>query len=457
MTAQPRRLLWVGSEQNFDRPPRGFLVAAPVTVRRVIVEASPAIEDSDPFARAVVNLATAGVHRITEIGELIGIKDDAFLSEVVRRLESRRLVRERNGSVEVLVDSGSGGDARTVAAKRVWYLVQDEYSGKLWPRVATRVRNPESGDERDRTVELGTPGNPATRRFWRMPEGEAVPEPDSATVRQAIDQHLRDMRTVGLRHNREGSEHLATLGTPEKRQAFSARLGPGVERTQLLVMLDAPARAVTAADPFGVGPWFEFAHWVELLLQRSPPLRDRVIHWAERQRNRPDTRHPAAADDDPSADHARPGPEPDDRTKSRLRPAPPTLDWSGFLLLLADRLRAEIARCGQKTPCLTYDSVRDQATAVRRWETLGFAIPSRSPKLVPALVERAAEGSPADPHVLFYAWTLMVDVNDGRALAALVPNLPSLLSDNARGSTPRAIPDLRSSTAALHQHLTESR
>ena len=146
-----------------------------------------------------------------------------------------------------------------------------------------------------------------------------------------------------------------------------------------------------------------------------------------------------------------------DATLSRPPLPPPLPDRNTLLLSLADRLREEIRRASQQTLGLTYDSDRDAATLMRRWATLGFRVPREFVRPVPALVERAAEGFPADIHTLFYAWTLLVDLPDGQALALQAPDLPALLYDNASGRTRTAMPDLRM-TAALERSLpTESR
>jgi len=440
MIQPPSDLLWVGSQRHFDDPPKGFWVAVPVVVRRLIVETPPDIRDSDPFARAVVNLATAGVQRIPDIAELIGIEDLDFVREVIRRLENAKVVTVRSGVVEVAGVSTGRGD--TVGVKNVWYIVQDTYTGEVWPRVAASVRKPEFDEDRH-VVLLGTPGKPATRRYWRMPPGEPVHDPAPAAVRQAVSHHLRDLRTVGIKASTRGFEHLATLGRPERQPIFSARLAPGKEDARLLVRLKATGEHIFMVDPFGVGGWFELAKWTEMLLDRSPVLREHVVNWAAGSRPASER----SVDELEATDEAATTPLlATEATRSRV-PAPPVPDRNTLLLSLADRLREEMGRSTTQKVALSFDTERDAATLARRWVTFGFRVPQEFVRPVPALVERAAEGYPADLHVLFYAWTLLVGVADGQALASEAPDLPALLQETAAGRTRTAIPNLRMTPA----------
>ncbi len=447
MNDETNPLLWVGSQQRFDQPPRGFLVAVPVVLRRVIVEAPPTVQDSDPFARAVVNLAMAGVGRVDDIATLIGSEDTAFVNEVVRRLVESQHIKVHKGLIEVPADKQAGHEV--AGDKNVWYLVQDTYTGKLWPRVVTGVIKPEYQEDR-RSVLLGNPGNPIRRNFWTAPAGDPVDEPDRAIVKQTVIAHLSDLRTVGIKHNREATRHLATLGRPERRPIFSARLGYGQEDARLLVILNAEGEHVAASDPFEVGPWFELPRWTEVLLERSPALREKVVAWAAKSR-----KGRGRSDGQPMPDKADGAVAPaigiDYNAPTRSRPSSPdaVFDRNSLLLSLADRLRADIARSAQRSPALSYDATHDLAAVRRRWASLGFRVPHTSPRLVPVLVERAAEGSPADIHDLFYAWTLMVNDADGRALAARAPNLPSLLYENSVGRTLTAIPDVQTAAAMI--------
>jgi hypothetical protein len=445
-------LLWVGSQRRFDDPPKGFWVAVPVVVRRLIVEAPPEIQDSDPFARAVVNLALAGVQRIPDIAALIGIEDLDFVSEVIRRLAGQKIVTVQSGLVEVVAEHT--GSSRPLGERYVWHVIQDTYTGALWPRVAAKVRQPDF-DDPHHLVELGNPGRPSNRKYWPMPPGDAVDDPHPTAVKQAVMRHLEDLRTVGIKRNTRGAEHLATLGRPERRPVFSARLAPGRESARLLVRLEASGEHISAHDPFEVGAWFELAAWTEHLLDRSPALRGSVSAWASRSdRGRttdgseePDGAVPATAG----------APTASDTTLSRPVSPPPAVDRNTLLLSLADRLRDEIGRAAKQSLALTYDANRDAATLTRRWASFGFRIPREFVRSVPALVERAAEGFPADLHVLFYAWTFLVDPPDGEALARQAPDLPSVLYENASGRTSTAIPDLRIPAALQRGLPTESR
>ena len=443
-------LLWVGSQRHFDDPPKGFWVAVPVVVRRLIVETPPDIRDSDPFARAVVNLASAGVQRIPDIAELIGIEDLDFVKEVIRRLENEKVVAVRSGIVEVEGVSAGRGD--TVGVKNVWFIVQDTYTGEVWPRVAASVRKPEFDEDRH-IVHLGTPGKPATRRYWRMPPGEQVHDPAPAAVRQTVSHHLRDLRTVGIKASKRGFEHLATLGRPERQPIFSARLAPGREDAHLLVRLKATGEHISMVDPFGVGGWFELAKWTELLLDRSPVLREHVVNWAAGSRPASERSVDELEATDGAATTQRLATE---ATRSRVPTPPPVPDRNTLLLSLADRLREEMGRSTTQKVALSFDTERDTATLARRWVTFGFRVPQKFVRPVPALVERAAEGYPADLHVLFYAWTLLVDLADGKAPASEAPDLPALLQETAAGRTRMAIPNLRM-TPVPHRSLpTES-
>jgi len=444
-------LLWVGSQSTLDKPPKGFWVAVPVVLRRIIVEAPPDIPDSDPFARAVVNLTAAGVQRVSDIATLIGIDDLGFVREVIRRLVEQGIVVMRSEIVELA--ERSDGIVGAVGPKQVWYGIQDLYSGTLWPRAAITVRFPEFDDQRN-LAELGTPGRPARRNFWQMPPGCVAQEPDAATVSHAIRRHLADLRTVGLKSTRRDAQHLAFLGRPETQPAFSARLAPISEEARLLIRLEANGNNVSVADPFEVGAWFELARWTDQLLEQSPPLRERVVSWAARaqqSKNRPveEASGIAAADDQTPAKS--------DATLSRPPNPPPLLDRNTLLLSLADRLRGEIHHASQQSLGLTYDSDLDAATLMRRWVMLGFRAPRKFVRPLPALIEQAAKGFSADLHTLFYAWTLLVDIPDGQALARQAPDLPARLYDNASGTTRTAMPDLRMATAPECRLPKESR
>lgn len=443
-------LLWVGSQATFDEPPKGFWVAVPVVVRRIIVEAPPDVPDADPFARAVVNLAAAGVQRVSDIAELIGIEDLGFVNEVIRRLVEQKVVTLRAGVVSI----GERGDdvAGAAGERQVWYGIQDSYSGTLWPRAATGVSYPDFDDDRH-LVELGTPGRPARRNFWRMPEGDEVDDPNSATITHALIRHLSDVRTVGIKQGKRTTRHLALLGRPEWQPVFSARLAPGREEARLLVRLDANGNQVLAADPFEIGAWFELARWTDQLLDQSPSLHEKVIAWAERR----EFRQRQLRDRDPVASSDQRTPAQLDATHSSPDSPQPIVDRNTLLLSLADRLRDGILRAEQQTLGLSYDSDRDASTLMRRWALLGFRVPQKFLKPVAAPVERAAEGFPADLHTLFYAWTLLVDLADGQALARQAPDLPALLYANATGQTQTAIPDLGPTTALGRSLPTESR
>jgi hypothetical protein len=206
-------------------------------------------------------------------------------------------------------------------------------------------------------------------------------------------------------------------------------------------------------DPFGVGGWFELAKWTELLLDRSPDLRERVINWAAGSRPARERGVDELEATDEAAATLRLAAE---ATLSRVPAPPPVPDRNTLLLSLADRLREEMGRSSTQTVALSFDTKRDSATLARRWATLGFRVPQEFVRPVPALVERAAEGYPADLHVLFYAWTLLVDVADGRALASEAPDLPALLQENASGRTRTAIPNLRMTPAPQRSLPTES-
>lgn len=448
----PTPVLWVGSQPTFDEPPKGFWIAAPVVLRRIIVETPPDIRDSDPFARAVVNLAAAGVQRVGDIAELIGIEDLGFVNEVIRRLVDQDVVELRGGVVSL---SEHGDDmVGAVGEKRAWYAIQDAYSGTLWPRAAADVSFPDFDDDRN-LVELGTPGRPARRNFWRVPDYYEVNDPDAATVTQALNRHLSDLRTVGIRGNKVATQHLAFLGRPERQPVFSARLAPVREEARLLVRLDATGDQVSAADPFEVGAWFELALWTNHVLEASPGLHERVVAWAARKNS--GKKQPRERSPDAVPDHHQGTPVLLDATLPSPESPQLIVERNTLLLSLADRLRDGIDRAEQKTLGLSYDSDRDASTLMRRWALLGFRVPHEFVKPVAALVERAAEGFPADLHTLFYAWTLLVDLDDGQALALQAPDLPALLYANAAGRTQTAVPDLRPTAAPGRSLYTESR
>jgi hypothetical protein len=398
-----------------------------------------------------VNLTAAGVQRVSDIATLIGIEDLGFVREVIRRLVEQNIVVMRSEIVELAVRSD--GIVGAVGPKQIWYGIQDLYSGTLWPRAAINVRFPDFDDQHN-LAELGTPGRPARRNFWNMPPGCAAQEPDAATVSHAIMRHLADLRTVGIKSTRRDAQHLAFLGRPETQPSFSARLAPISEEARLLIRLEATGNHVSVADPFEVGAWFELARWTDQLLEQSPPLRERVISWAARAQQ-PKNRHVEEAPEVLATDDQ--SPAKGDATLSRPPIPPSLLDRNTLLLSLADRLREEIRHASQQTLGLTYDSDLDAATLMRRWATLGFRAPRKFVRPVPALIERAADGFPADLHTIFYAWTLLVDLPDGQALARQAPDLPAQLYDNASGTTRTAMPDLRMATAPERSLPKESR
>lgn len=451
MTQGLAPLIWVGSQQTFDDPPKGFWVAVPVVLHRIIVEVLPDIPDSDPFARVVVNLAAAGVQRVADIADLIGIEDLGFVNEVIRRLSEQNVVKLRAGVVQLMARSDDIIESAT--EKVIWYGIQEVYGGSLWPRAASSVLRPEFDDSR-RIVELGTPGRPASRNFWQLPANYTVDEPDVSSVRQAIERHLSDLRTVGLKSTRNSAQHLAMMGRPEKIPTFSARLAPIREDARLLVRFESIGGQISVVDPFEVGAWFELAHWSEQLLARSQDLRDRVISWEERSSSRNRSLNHRGLDDGHRSGGG--SPLPLDATLTRSAKPTLTLDRNSLLLSLADRLRDEIRRATQQELGLSYDSERDSATLRRRWAVLGFNLPRQSVIPVASLIRRAADGAPSDLHTLFYAWTLLADLSDGQALALQAPDLPALLYENACGRSQTVIPDLRGQGSQTQILTTES-
>lgn len=445
-------LLWVGSQRQFDDPSKGFWVAVPVILRRLIVESPPEIQDSDPFARAVVNLATAGVQRIPDIATLIGIEDLDFVQEVIRRLSELKIVRVKSGLVNIVGnwderDNGGG-------EKHVWYVLQDSYSGTLWPRVASSVIKPPF-DEQHRIVEMGNPGKPVKRRYWSTSSGEEVEDPTLTVVKQAVNRHLADVRTVGIKHNSRGFEHIARLGRPERKPVFSARLAPGREKVRLLLKVDVTATEVSISDPFGVGAWFELAAWTERLLVRSPDLCEQLADRASRADQIIGKGSDAELDKESAVALGRPSSL--DVTLSR--PVSPRMatDRNSLLLTLADRLREELGSSPQGHLALSYDDDRNVTTICQRWSLLGFRGPFQLVRPVSVLIERAAKGDPAELHVLFYAWTLLVEDSKGMELARLAPDLPLLLYENVNGRTNREIPQLRMTSVPQCTPLSESR
>ena len=446
----PTPVLWIGSQPTFDNPPKGFWITAPVVVRRILVETPPGISDSDPFARAVVNLAAAGVQRVGDIAELIGIDDLGFVNEVIRRLVDQDVVKLRDG----IVSLGDHGNqvVGAVGEKHSWYAIQDGYSGTLWPRATAGVIYPNFDDDRHH-VELGTPGRPARRNFWHLPDHYEVNDPNAATVTQAFMRHLADLRIVGIKSNKLATKHLAFLGRPEQQPVFSARLAPGREEARLLIRLDANEDQISAADPFEVGPWFELAQWTNQVLEKSPELHERVVAWAARRQSRqhqpPDGDRVTSPDQGTSAQP--------DTTLSSPKPPQTKTDRNMRLLSLADRLLNDIHRAEQKSLGLSYNSHHDAAFLKRRWTLLGFRVPLKFIKPVPALVKRAAEGFPSDLNSLFYAWTLLVNLDDGQALALQAPELPALLYANAAEREQTVVPDIRPTTAPRRGFPSESR
>jgi len=421
MNTGDEKVVWVGSRDSLDSPPNRFLVTIPIALRRIMIETVKSVDDADPFARVIANLVAAGVQNVEDIANLIGISDIAFVNEVARRLAQRRILRMVNGKLELIDHSRHG--TREGRTREVHYVVQDLLSGKVWPRVARRVIYVEYG-ENDRSVVLGNPGKPIIRRCWNVSGRNAVIEPTDDEIRSVVSSHLRDVRLVDLKPKTDRSRHLAMFGRPEAKTPFSSRLVPGFEMCRLLLGFQAKGVTAEVEDPFQVGPWYELGAWSRKLLEENPHLDTRVAAWREEQQERDKrtfSQDPESISENLDTLAGR------DETKTAHLRRQEFLDVSEMMLRLADYLRADLSALSSSQLGLSYDARRDCLRVCQRWLEMGFVKPEVEPTLVPALVERAAEGDPTRLVDLFFAWTLLVEVLRGRELAKVAPNLPQEL------------------------------
>lgn len=441
MNTADEKIVWVGSRDSFDSPPKRFLVTIPIALRRVMIETVKSVDDADPFARVIANLVAAGVQNVEDIANLIGITDVAFVNEVARRLAQRRILRVVNGKLEPTNHSRHGD--REGRTREVHYVVQDLLSGRVWPRVAKRVIYVEYG-ENDRSVLLGNPGRPIIRRCWNVSSRNAVVEPTDDEVRAVVSSHLRDVRLIGIKPNTNRTRHLAMFGRPEAKTPFSSRLVPGYEICRLLVGFQSKGVTAEVEDPFQVGPWYELGSWSRKLLEANPHLDTRLSVWHQEQYERGES----AFSQTPELIGRTSEPvKESDGTKTAYLSRQEFLDVSEMMLRLAEYLRADLGAMNSKQLGLSYDANRDCLRVCQRWLEMGFAKPVEKPTFVPALVERAAEGDPARLVDLFFAWTLLVEVPRGRALAIVAPDLPHELLHVGTTRTLAVIPALRNITA----------
>lgn len=441
MNTVDERVVWVGSRNSFDSPPKRFLVTIPIALRRVMIETVKSVDDADPFARVIANLVAAGVQNVEDIANLIGITDVAFVNEVARRLAQRKVLRIVNGKLEPTYHSEHSD--REGRSREVHYVVQDLLSGRVWPRVAKSVIYPEYGDD-DRSVLFGNPGKPIVRRCWNVSSRNSVVEPTEDEVRYVVSSHLRDVRLVGIKPNTDRTRHLAIFGRPEAKTPFSSRLLPGYDVCRLLLSFQSRGQAAEVEDPFEVGPWYELGSWSRKLLEANPHLDTRISDWCQKQHERSEGTFGQISE--PVGSTAEPVTE-SDETKTAHLGRQEFFDVSEMMLRLADYLRADLNAMNSKQLGLTYDANRDCLRVCRRWLEIGFAKSEVKPTLVPALVERAAEGDPTRLVDLFFAWTLLVDDRRGRELAKLAPNLPHDLLRVGTSRTLAVIPTLRNLSA----------
>ncbi len=400
-----RPLRWVGSQKDFDKPPEtAFWVAAPVRLHRVIVETPPYYSEGDPFTRAVVNLASAGVCDVREIGRLMGIEDLQFIEEVVRRLVELNILKVRRDTVEL----GRSAEKYVGAVdgdSYVWYLIQDGHTGRLWPRALIRTLTPEFDAER-RTVRMGTAGAPAKRNYWFVPWSETERPFDHEKVKSSIQQHLHHIRTLRLKPSSPEASHLAFLGRPEQRATYSVRLVDGLTDAQILVPFLAPGDVIEARDPCGVGPWSELREWTAALMTAEPRLAEKIIAWSQRRTRRANSDINENAEQAPSIAFIEPGAK---------------------ALLLADNFRQYLARCTGRSLGLAHERDTDQRLLRSRLRSLGFIEPRQELRVIPAIVQRAAAGDPVDLLDLFVAWVLVVTQEDALILVQSHPDLPDQL------------------------------
>jgi len=450
MNTVDEKIVWVGSRDSFDSPPKRFLVTIPIALRRVMIETVKSVDDADPFARVIANLVAAGVQNVEDIANLIGITDVAFVNEVARRLAQRKILRMVNGKLEPIDHSGHGD--REGRTREVHYVVQDLLSGRVWPRLAKRVIYVEYGDD-DRSVLFGNPGKPIVRRCWNVSSRNEVVEPTEDEVRYVVSSHLRDVRLIGIKPNTDRARHLAIFGRPEAKTPFSSRLVPGYDVYRLLLGFQSKGQTAEVEDPFEVGPWYELSSWSRRLLEANPHLDTRVSDWHQRQHERSESTFGQISE--PIGSTAKPMEE-SDETKTAHLGRQEFLDVSEMMLRLAAYLRADLSAMNSKRLGLTYDANRDCLRVCQRWLEIGFTKPEVKPTLVPALVERAAEGDPTRLVDLFFAWTLLVDDCRGQELAKVAPNLPHDLLGVGTSRTLTVNPALRDITALGYPQSTRS-
>lgn len=442
-------LLWVGSTPSLEAGPTGFLIATPVLLHRVIVFIPPDIDDSDPFARAIVNLGAAGISNVAEMARLLGIRDERFLNTVIRRLA------EASGSPLDRLIHGPSSDKReadkstpAVAQRLVCYMVQDCLTGFMWPRLGREIRTPEF-DEQHRQVRLGSVGRPLSRPCMAVPRPHDDVPDTPQNVKALAHTHVRHMRTTTVHKKSGGVPHLAVIGRPESKPIFGTELVQGSERRSLLMTLDAVPGGIAAHDPFEIGNFHELTAWQSKLREHSPEIYERANAWA--------TRRAARSAGKDAGEHG-----PVDRASAHgsahaESPAATSVDLGSVLIRLAERLADEIADRSLMSFGLSYGDAHDREMLRSRLAALGFTVPPDLPNIVPGQLERARRGEAIELLDLFYAWALVVDELRGHSLAAEVPDLPGQLVRHARGQLREAPRSLAAATRTISLRTSNER
>jgi hypothetical protein len=407
------RLIWVGSQAEHDRPPRGVYIGVPAVVHRVVVtSAATSSEEVNPFENAVLGLVAAGVGGSPEIAEYLGIDDTKFIDHIIERLAEDHHVG-KSGRRWVLTDQGQGilEQRHAVLDQESWFVLQDATTGQLWSRAVNQFTPVDAVTEGSRrTAELGTQGTPRPTPYWELRwPSQAQVLPTSADVRAAVQRHLQSMHAARRAIDGPDFDHLPKPARHTRSSDVDVKLIPGVEeQVRVLVRVSHRAPEIDSSimihDPFG--------------LVHLPALEYSILNEIE-------SVDALAAYVDRGLDHL--------RTNSSRSLAPRWEPEAREKIAVALRVAID-----QNAPP-TFAGVAglDSELALVRLTRLGFDVPKRLPPLSPGAISAVAAGAAGLLHELLIAWIEGCPDDVARSIAERSPNLVQVvlaLADDSDGS-----------------------
>lgn len=419
-----------------DKSDGGVYIALPVACSDCTIRSTELpFFDCDPFQRGLLLFLLAGVKRTSELADLLGISDAAFVDLMIDELERRGLVRK----------GGLGEVALTQKATEIYRSAPGSISQQIFGRVlyshdGTRgyvVAGPLDQDSRIEMIgelvdgvgriSVGTEGKPLYMECItpRMPTERPAP--------MTADDAQRGISAF-VKH--AGNRSSISRGAP--RGNFTVVLQEPRWERLLVRVVSASGSRPQAKHRRGrqsdlsilIGQAMHSPHLFSHI-QRLERSNDQFKLAFSRRLVRP---KPSAEKDDKQSDPTETTPAaPPTITDDEVTESPTVVDTSLSVELsraLCDRAAAVSA--GLHVP-LVEDRSTTNTTVRARFQFVGFTTTSASggdvpfphiPDQVIAQVRRSEWGSVDHLWAAFCAWTLMESADAVRAPSVLIPDLP---------------------------------